>query len=479
MNESESNIENNIREKELAKKTHSTVNVVSYSFVEFIMNIFAITFGAYIFYFYEVEVGLSSWLTASGFIIYAVWNAINDPLVGYICDRPYFFTKKWGRRFPWIITTIFPSVFIYLLLYTPPAVDPVNGQFLIFWWLVFITCLFDTVVSFWAVNYQALFPSKFRNVDERRTASGYVMVLAYIGIALGSLVPPFLIEYGIQESFVLQAWVIVIIAFIASLLAIPGVKEDPETIQRYLDAYKQRKDTKQERNTLQMFRTAFTNKNFLMFVALFLGYSVLRACLLGSLQYGVRYILKLDAVYSSIIMAGYLISSLVSTPIWAKLSTKINDNRKIMIYGAILSCIFTFPMTFLADLISWTIVLILWGVGIAGIFVARNPVLADIIDESIVETKERSEGIYNGAYLFILRLSLVFQAIIFATVHSLTGFVEGADTQSEFAIFGIHLTLGLIPMIFLLVGTILFWKYFDLTPDRIENVQTRLKELNL
>ncbi|MFO7865836.1 MAG: hypothetical protein R6V02_03345 [Candidatus Aminicenantes bacterium] len=82
MNESESNIENNIREKELAKKTHSTANVVSYSFLEFIMNIFAITFGAYIFYFYEVEVGLSSWLTAMGFIIYAVWNkAGRDPSV--------------------------------------------------------------------------------------------------------------------------------------------------------------------------------------------------------------------------------------------------------------------------------------------------------------------------------------------------------------------------------------------------------------
>jgi Na+/melibiose symporter-like transporter len=305
------------------------------------------------------------------------------------------------------------------------------------------------------------------------------MILAYIGIALGSLVPPFLIEYGVKESFVLQAWVIVVIALIAAILAIPGVKEDPETIQRYIDAYNEKKRSKTQRNPFKMFKDAFTNKNFLMFVALFLGYSVLRASLLGSLQYGVRYILELDAVYSSIIMAGYLISSLVSTPIWAKIIKKTDNNRKIMIIGAILSCIFTIPMTFLSDLISWTIVLILWGIGIAGIFVARNPVLADIIDESITETEERSEGIYNGAYLFILRLSLVFQALIFAIVHSLTGFVEGADTQTEFAIFGIHLTLGIIPMMFLLIGTILFWKFYDLTPQKTTEVQMRLRELKL
>ena len=86
---------------------------------------------------------------------------------------------------------------------------------------------------------------------------------------------------------------------------------------------------------------------------------------------------------------------------------------------------------------------------------------------------------YNGFYLFINRLATVFQAIIFAVVHELTGFVEGAETQSESAIWGIRLTMSVIPVFFLLVGTLIFWKFYDITPDKADMIKARLKELDL
>jgi Na+/melibiose symporter-like transporter len=161
---------------------------------------------------------------------------------------------------------------------------------------------------------------------------------------------------------------------------------------------------------------------------------------------------------------------------WAR---KKEDNRKVMIIAAILSSIFALPMIFLSDLIGWIIVLFLWGIGIAGMFIVRAVVLADIIDESVVETGKRNEGIYNGVYVFINRLSIVIQAIIFAIVHSLTGFVEGADTQSESAIWGIRLSMAVIPVFFLLVATIIFWKFYDLKPQKLNDIKAKIKDLNL
>ena len=102
------------KESEIPEILHSNKNIYSYGLGEFIMQTFSIAFGAYVFYFYEVEIGLNSWLVAIGFILYAIWNAVNDPLVGYICDRPFSFTKKWGRRFPWIISFIVPSILTYV-----------------------------------------------------------------------------------------------------------------------------------------------------------------------------------------------------------------------------------------------------------------------------------------------------------------------------------------------------------------------------
>ena len=99
------------------------------------------------FFFYEYEVGLNVWLVALGYIIFAVWNAINDPLVGYLTNRPFKFTKKWGRRFPLILFGGVLTVISYFLVFMPPRVDPVSGAWIIFGWLVFSTCLFDTFNS--------------------------------------------------------------------------------------------------------------------------------------------------------------------------------------------------------------------------------------------------------------------------------------------------------------------------------------------
>jgi GPH family glycoside/pentoside/hexuronide:cation symporter len=468
-----------VREQEFPEILHSNSNIYSYGLGEFIMQIFSIAFGAYVFYFYEAEIGLNSWLVALGFIIYAIWNAVNDPLVGYICDRPFFFTKKWGRRFPWIISSIFPSILFYVLLFSPPDVDPIKGQWIIFVWLVFSTCLFDTAFSFTFVNTNALFADKFRNADERRKVSGINMTLGYIGLAFGSIFPPLIINYGVKQSFINQAWALVLVAIIAALFMIPGMREDTETIERYLKAYEDLKDKKDKISFFGTFLSAFKQKNFTAFVILFLGYAVLRICLLASLLYGIRYILKLQAAVASLIMAGFLLGSLVSIPFWVWWARKKKDNRKVMIIAAILSSIFALPMVFLSDLIGWIIVLFLWGIGIAGMFIVRAVVFADIIDESVVETGKRKEGMYNGFYIFINRLSIVIQAIIFAVVHSLTGFVEGADTQSESAIWGIRLSMAVIPVFFLLVATIIFWKLYDLKPEKLNDIKVKIKDLDL
>jgi GPH family glycoside/pentoside/hexuronide:cation symporter len=458
---------------------HSSKSIYSYGLGEFIMQTFSLAFGAYVFYFYEVEIGLDSWLVAFGFILYAIWNAVNDPLVGYICDRPFSFTKKWGRRFPWIISSVIPSILTYVIIFAPPNVDPKEGQWIIFTWLVFATCLFDTAFSFVSVNSAALFADKFRNDDERRKVSGINMTLGYIGIAVGAIVPPFIINYGVRESFIDQAWVLVAVALLAALFMIPGMREDEETIERYLKACEDFKEKKEKTSFFGTFIAAFKQKNFTAFAILFLGYGVLRICLLAGMQYGIRYILKLPASAASLIMVAFLLGSLISIPLWVWWARKINNNRKVIITTAIMSSIFALPMMILDNFIGWVIILFLWGIGIAGMFILRAVVFADIIDESVIDTGKRNEGMYNGFYIFINRLAIVFQAIIFAVVHELTGFVEGAETQSESAIWGIRLTMSVIPVFFLLVGTLIFWKVYDITPEKANIIKARLKELNL
>ena len=47
--------------------------------------------------------GIPIYLILIMFGIYALWDAINDPLTGNLLDRSSKFTSKYGKRFPFIV----------------------------------------------------------------------------------------------------------------------------------------------------------------------------------------------------------------------------------------------------------------------------------------------------------------------------------------------------------------------------------------
>ncbi len=49
-----------------------------------------------LFHYYEVELGLSVALLGLAFIIFAIWNMINDPLIGFLTDKPMRWSKNMG-----------------------------------------------------------------------------------------------------------------------------------------------------------------------------------------------------------------------------------------------------------------------------------------------------------------------------------------------------------------------------------------------
>ncbi len=455
---------------------HSKFNMASYGIGAAINQFFRMAFIAFGFYFYEGEIGLDVWLTSLGYVIFAIWNAVNDPIVGYLTNRPFKFTKKWGRRFPWMMIGGVPWVLSYILVFTPPTVDPVSGALIIFAWLVFTTCLFDTFNSIWWVNFYSLFPDKFRSAGERRTAAAITTPIGIIGITLGGLVPPLLITYGNIQSFVIQAGVVSIIAFMMLLLGIPGWRDDQESIDRYLATYDEEKSTQPFFKTMAI---SFRQKSFVAFLLIYFGFNVLTFSVQATVPYLVRFVLKMQASAQLLLQVGFLIGALFSILPWIKFVRKSKNNKKIYLISAFMLAIFSIPLTFFTDYFVIFFIFIVWGIALGGFWVLERPILSDMIDDSIVKTGKREEGIYSGIVMFFNRLAMIAQVMIFAVVHTLTGFVEGADTQSAQAEWGIQLHFGLIPMIVFLIGVLIFWKLYDLEPSKVEENRIKLKELGI
>ncbi|MHA1509120.1 MAG: MFS transporter, partial [Promethearchaeota archaeon] len=153
--------------------------------------------------------------------------------------------------------------------------------------------------------------------------------------------------------------------------------------------------------------------------------------------------------------------------------------KKFMLIGGILVTIITPMFFFVRSFPAIIIVFILFGIAVGGFWVMLTPNLSDVIDEAVVKTGKHDEGVYLGIRQFFNRFAIVLQTLNFVIVQSLFGFQEGAETQSASAVTGIHISLGLVPVLFIVIALLIWWRMYDLTPEKIEINKAKLKELNL
>jgi len=345
---------------------HSKKNMASYGFGKFFDEFLKVAFGTLVFFYYESELGLNVWITALGYVIFAIWNAFNDPFLGYLIDRPFRFTKKWGRRFPWVFIGGIPWLFSYYLIFNPPLVDPQKGAWILFAWLVFTTCLFDTCASIYNVSFYSIFPDKFRSDNERRKASGVSTLVGTLGVTLGAIIPPFFIIFGNLQSYTIQAGAVIIACILALALAIPGCREDQYRVDRFLIKYE--KGMKRE-SFFKTLKTSLKQKNFVVFIVMYVFYQSMTSLLGASIPFLIRYVYRMEASSVALVMAGFLLGSFISIPLWMFIAQKTNNNRKTIFSAAVVITIFTAPLFFIEDYFVLIIATALWGIGLGGFWV--------------------------------------------------------------------------------------------------------------
>ncbi len=454
---------NEFSEMKYTSKIH-----MSYALGSFLDNFIATAFIIRVIGFYETEIFLPVAIISFAYIIYGVFNAINDPIIGYFSDRNTRFTKRWGRRFPWFAAAIIPSTIMYLFIFTIPS----SETLIIFFWLLLTICLYDLFFSIWSINWLAIFPDKFRSHKERTKVGGLVTLWGLIGMAFGMVIPPLFIKYGNVSSYVLSAIIVIVICLAASILLFPGMREDQEMIERALS------QEEKKVSFSKSLKSGVKQKNFTVYLYVYLSVSLIYMLTLGSLYYWVRYILRMEAEVEILISAGFLLASVVSVPLWVFLARKFG-NRKVYMFGNLLTAICYIPLLIISDLTSAIICAAILSFAISSMLTLLYPFFSDVIDDLVVKTGVRQEGIYTGIRTFFGRLSFIIGSIVIAIVHILTSFDPEVEVQTDSALWGIRVIMALIPMIFCFIAFLLLWKVNDLTLDKVAQLKIKLKEMNL
>ena len=159
---------------------------LAYSLGSFATALAYQSFAIYLIFFYVDVMKLSPYLAAIGMIIFGIWNAINDPILGYLSDRT---RTRWGRRIPYLAFGILPLGLVYYLLWVP-GFSELNQVFQLFIYFVLAICLFDTFYSLIAINIVALYPEMFRDLTERTQVNSLRQSFWMLGLGAGMILPP-------------------------------------------------------------------------------------------------------------------------------------------------------------------------------------------------------------------------------------------------------------------------------------------------
>lgn len=421
-----------------------------------------------VFKFYETEVKLSGGLVALVVVLYSIWNAVNDPLIGFFTSRPMRLSAVLGRRFPWIILGSVTCGFFFLLVFAPPAGLPELGLFA---WFLVMYCVYDALYSTWELNYQSIFPDRFRSTAERSKAAGVSTLIGVVGVAAGAVVPTFVIEYGVPSTYLTTAVIFAVAAFLLALLLIPGVRETPAMIARYLAQEKSRTEAPSFWKAL---RDALKVRDFMAFILLYFFYQSACLCMTASIHYVGDYIVGRS---TTLIFAGMLAGALAAVPLWLAIGRRFKSRQKVLAAAAASMAVLCLPLAFARTYDAFVLAMFGWGLAFGGFWMMMTPAMADVIDEIVATTGKRDDGVVLGFRAFFGRLANATQALCFWLVHMATNFAS--DPRSPAAQAGIRIHTAIVPSILLVIGVVIFLKMNRLDADKAELYRRELAARSL
>ncbi|MHA1269911.1 MAG: MFS transporter [Candidatus Helarchaeota archaeon] len=455
----------------MTEEKHSFGEKMSYSIGQFADTVAyqAFTYLIFTFYFSVVKLNVN-WISW-GFIVWSIWNALNDPLLGLLSDRT---KSKWGRRKPWIVAATVPLSLVMFFLFTPLGYTEL-AKFIYF---IIIIVIFDGVYTMMSLNHTSLFPEMYIDEKARASVSSLRRYLTVIGLIVAFIIPTLFIEdltnkfnlpYTLTQ-YQINGAVLGVIVLIGLVVLIKwGIKEKEEF----------REDAVKSPNILKAFKYTLKNKAFLTYVVAGLMNWYVFGMLPTIIPFYGTYVLGIEKesiLLSVLLLVGFLMS-IPGIYIWKLVGFKIGTRRGLMVS---MTCwaISLAPFYFISDFISGLITMLFMGLGLAGSLYYIDLIISDIIDEDELKTGVRREGGYYGINALIIRLSTILTFVTIGTVLSTTGWYIYDPGVYDITIeIGLRSLMFIFPAIALGIGVISLI-FYPLHGKRLEEIRKKREELH-
>ncbi len=446
------------------------------------------TFTIFTFYFSVMK--LDARYITIVFILWSIYNAFNDPILGSLSDRTRTRKIFGGRRRPWMIVAAVPLAIVMFLLFTPPGGQVAGGYAIgTIIYMLFIMCLFDTVYTAFSINRTSLYPELFRTDKAREEVGALRRILMVIALLLAFIMPTLIISDMTLENplseFVDIKWqyqltgiifgVIILVTILINVLW--GAKEAPY----------EEMEKKQPLKLWESLKVSLKNKKFVIFALC----STMNWYVFGLIPTIMPIYVKSvvdttnDWLYVALESLGELrvsiplvlafVMSIFGVLFWSFIDRKIGSKLGFILSMSLWAAVLI-PLIFIKSYLGILIIMALNGIGLGGspYFIDRH--ISNIADEDEVRTGQRREGSYYGVHALFVRLSTILSIGSVAIVLTTNGWaVYDPAVVTDQIRFGLQSLMSLFPAGALLIGIVILI-FYPLGKKEVMKLQAKLQE---
>jgi GPH family glycoside/pentoside/hexuronide:cation symporter len=424
------------------------------------LNTFVVSIG--LTYYFTSFRGMDAGLAATAWLLFGIWNAVNDPLFGYISDRT---RHTLGRRIPYIRFGA-PMIGLSFLLCWMTIGGVNASQTTMFLQMVILLFIFDSLYTAIATSIYVM-PFEMA-VSNKARSSIFIwkLIFSVFPLAVPLILWGFIKPEPGSSAFGFQ----MIMAGFGVLMA---------ALIFFSTFFYKEKHYQQEEVQPPFFKSlkeCFTNRSFLVFEVLsFTIIYVQTALMLGLNYYLGEFSLPAVPLYAAL-GVGIVGGVFFFVRLREKLGVKVCTMIMTLIFS--IGCFLVLGMghTFLPTLVGF----FCFGIGFAGGMYLIPLMNGDVVDMDEHRTGLRREGMYAGVNSFITKPAISLANSAFLWFLALYGFnFEGlTGSQSVEAQTGILMGWVLIPGILLAISFLSLFLY-PLAGAKWQTIKDQLTILHL
>lgn len=345
-------------------------------------------------------------LSAVGYFI----SAFMEPIVGSLSDRSTF---KFGKRKTFLALSAFPFAALAALVFFPlrDGVSAINTV-----WLSVTVITAFIVKCFYTTPYNAMINEISKDVKERLHIVMMLSIAYALGIGLGQtiniIMKIFENTYPNETIFKFSVLAYSLIAFFLMLMPVLFVED-----------HSGKKTISQQESSSGMFsmmREVWGDKNFRILVIVELIYWFPQKIFIVAVPYIVAALLRLDNVYTSVILYCVGIFSLFMYPLIDKLVDRFG--KKKVMQSALICLIISFSFTATIGLypmpttffIGAYILINMYPTAVLGIL--PMALAGDNAERNAVETGVYRNASYYGLKTFMMKIGVAITSLVFPSL---------------------------------------------------------------